>query len=482
VAVVIPTILRPSLADALSSVFAQSFQGNIHVLVGIDSPQGDVGIIDQVCAKRPSHCTVQVLYPGYSTSVRHGGLHPARDGGVMRAVMTYLANARCVAYLDDDNWWATSHLHLLRMGLDTASWGFALRWFVHPVSGRPVCVDEWESVGPGRGVFCKGFGGFVDPNCLMLDKLACAAAVPLWNRPLAGDAKAMSADRNVFAALRAHSTPHAVEQATVFYRLDPADPEHSSRLQAMGRLYEQAGNGTREVDAVEHKPVRRVRDFLFDVSPYTGFDPTLWPEDTQGWNSDHPLLLRAIEQIRPVSILEIGSWKGRSAINMARKAQSLGLSCEIVCVDTWLGSAEHWRRTEPGWYKSLRIQHGYPQLYFTFLANVVRSGFQEMITPFPNTSNMATQLLLELGYRFGLCYLDAAHDFEAVKHDLAQCWQLLQEPGILIGDDFGVPGVRAAVNQFASEHKLDVTFSDEKYLLTKGTVKLGVPRSNPRNS
>ena len=241
VAVVIPTVLRPSLADALRSIFAQSFRGRVQVLIGVDVPRGDVGLIEQVCAERPSHVRVQVLYPGYSTSVWHGGLYPASDGGVLRTVLTTLANARCVAYLDDDNWWHPDHLRLLRPGLDRAAWGFAARWFVHPVSRRAICVDRWESVGPGRGIYNERAGGFVDPNCLMIDKLACAGVVPLWSVPLVGDLKAGSADRSVFAALRAHSTPFEVAEATVFYAVDPGDALHPLRLSAMGGLFDWAG-------------------------------------------------------------------------------------------------------------------------------------------------------------------------------------------------------------------------------------------------
>ncbi|HIJ63693.1 MAG TPA: glycosyltransferase family 2 protein, partial [Rhodospirillaceae bacterium] len=172
VAVVIPSLLRPTLGEALESVFEQTFAGRIQVLVGIDKPVGDILMIDELCRRRPANVTVQLFYPGYSTSVRHGGLHPARDGGVLRCLLSYLANSRLVAYLDDDNWWDPDHLRQMCRAMETASWAYAFRWFVHPGSRRPICVDNWESVGPDGGVF-KRQGGWVDPNCLMIDKLAC---------------------------------------------------------------------------------------------------------------------------------------------------------------------------------------------------------------------------------------------------------------------------------------------------------------------
>ena len=36
---------------------------------------------------------------------------------------------------------------------------YALCWFVHPHSLRPICVDVWETMGPNRGVYRERFGG-----------------------------------------------------------------------------------------------------------------------------------------------------------------------------------------------------------------------------------------------------------------------------------------------------------------------------------
>ena len=242
VAVVMPSILRPSLQDALTSIFEQNFPGRIQVLIGVDrrgdATEPDLGVIERACADLPARCAVQVLYPGYSTSTRHGGLAPARDGGALRAILTHLANANCVAYLDDDNSWRTDHLFRLRRALADADadYAFSQRWFVHHQSGRPVAIDAWESVGPGRGMFAERMGGFVDPNTLMIDRDRCREAIVAWTTPLPGDLKAMSADRMVFARLRSMRGVGSGE-ATAFYRLDPDDDLHRIRLRLMGDVY-----------------------------------------------------------------------------------------------------------------------------------------------------------------------------------------------------------------------------------------------------
>ncbi len=240
VAVVMPTLLRPVMIDALQSVFAQAFRGRIHVLLGIDVPCEDLAILDYACTNRPPHCAVQVLYPGYSTSSRHGGLAAPQDGGVLRTVLSYLANSPLVAYLDDDNRWAPGHLAALCAAIDGTAWAYALRWFVHPHTRRAVCLDEWESVGPDAGVYRERFGGFVDPNCLMIDKARCLEALPLWSTPLAGDWTGLTADRAVFDLLR-RWPGRASGAATVLYTMNAQDALHPARLQVMGQRYADAG-------------------------------------------------------------------------------------------------------------------------------------------------------------------------------------------------------------------------------------------------
>ena len=81
--------------------------------------------------------------------MRHGGLHPAYDGGVLRCVLTYLANSRYVAYLDDDNWWADNHLSSMLAAIKDHHWAYALRWFVHPDTSAPSASISGNRSVPG---------------------------------------------------------------------------------------------------------------------------------------------------------------------------------------------------------------------------------------------------------------------------------------------------------------------------------------------
>jgi hypothetical protein len=229
----------------LRSVFQQDFSGSVQTLIGVDWSAADPHVVEDACRDLPAIHSVLFMYPGYSTSARNGGLHPAWDGGVLRTVLCYLANSRHVAFLDDDNWWAPQHLSSMRKALTGHDWAYARRWFVHPTSRLPICEDVWESIGPGQGVFAA-FGGWVDPNCLAFDKLACEAVLRWFSIPARNSRNAMDADRNVFRILSSEFKGAATGEATVFYAVNESDPEQPFRLDRIGHdRFQTVGLGSR---------------------------------------------------------------------------------------------------------------------------------------------------------------------------------------------------------------------------------------------
>jgi tetratricopeptide (TPR) repeat protein len=217
VAVVLQTILRPSLEIAVQSVYRQDFPGRIHLLIGVDVAAGDRAVLDRLLAQCPDHVMVSILDPGYSTSRRHGGVYPNHFGGSLRTVLSYLANARLVAYLDDNDWFAADHLAALKSAIKDKDWAWSGRWLVHPVLGVPICRDEWDSVGTRPGINADRYGGFVQPSGLMLDKEACHFVLPLWS--LAAFPDGSGEDRLVFDELHKTLAGAATDRFTCFCTL-----------------------------------------------------------------------------------------------------------------------------------------------------------------------------------------------------------------------------------------------------------------------
>ena len=229
-AVVMPTILRPETARAIRSVFAQQGCGRVQLLVGIDKTDTARTMLEELGQEIPDNCLMSVFDLGYSTSERHGGVHQAHDGGSLRTALSFLANSPHIAYLDDDNWWADDHIATLKTAIEGKGWAFSLRWFVEESTGTPLAIDTWESVGPDKGAYHKHLGGWADPNTLMIDKTVCGAMLPQWAVPPKSDAEKLTADRNVFDALRTHFTWAATGKATCYYTIRESDPVHRYRM------------------------------------------------------------------------------------------------------------------------------------------------------------------------------------------------------------------------------------------------------------
>lgn len=216
VGIVMVTVVRPTLAQAVRSVFAQRFGGRIQVLIGIDRWSGERADVAQLIGESPSHVTVTTLDLGYSTSQRHGGLYPSGYGGALKTILSYAANSRYVMYLDDDNWYAPDHVATMLKAIAGKPWAFSLRHFIDADSGDLLCPDTWESLGPGRGVYGETQGGFVDTNCFFIDKLACNDVFPEW--AMTRFAGGTGGDRQILEKLRGR--PWGTNGAhSVFYRI-----------------------------------------------------------------------------------------------------------------------------------------------------------------------------------------------------------------------------------------------------------------------
>lgn len=208
-----------------------------------------------------------------------------------------------------------------------------------------------------------------------------------------------------------------------------------------------------------------------EADPYAGFPLDDWPEDLQGWGSDHPLLPQAIRALRPRLIVEVGSWKGRSAVAMADACRQLDLTTTIVCVDTWLGSPEHFLGHQKAELRpSLHMAHGYPRLYFQFVANVLHRGHEARIVPLPQTSDNGAEILRRIGARPDLVYIDAAHEEQPVLQDLRAYFPLLADGGVLIGDDYKHGPVARAAHRFAEERGRPSHADGKKFVLLRDAV------------
>lgn len=205
--------------------------------------------------------------------------------------------------------------------------------------------------------------------------------------------------------------------------------------------------------------MEKVRDKIYrGHDPFEGFKPIGY--DLQGWASTSPVFQESIETLRPKLIVEVGTWKGASAVHMARLCKKLDLDFEIVCVDTFSGSYEHWTSIDPNLPLS-RFRNGRPNIYEQFLSNVLITNMREHITPLPVDSINGAYILKHLGVQADIVYIDAGHEYESVKMDLNLYKDVVRPGGYLIGDDWFHPPIKHAVADTLGEV---ITKSHDKFL------------------
>ena len=191
---------------------------------------------------------------------------------------------------------------------------------------------------------------------------------------------------------------------------------------------------------------------LHAYDPYRGFNPDPFRLDLHGWNSGDPLFEQLVKEVKSSLTVEVGCWLGAATVTLGNALKEHCPGGKLLCVDTWLGALEFWTdKADGSRYGKLDHLHGYPRVYYQFLANVMKSGLQDVVIPFPNTSAIAARWLRKAGLRPQLIYVDASHDYEDVLLDLELYWEVLAPGGVLFGDDYTnreFPGVRTAVEEF----------------------------------
>jgi len=194
---------------------------------------------------------------------------------------------------------------------------------------------------------------------------------------------------------------------------------------------------------------------------YEGIVPESSVKPAHGWTTSYyPEAVKEFLQTQshPVVIVEVGSWLGASAIQAADIIRDLGRNDVVLCVDTWLGSPEH--------FLGMPKKNGFPQIYSEFLQNIINHGHTNRVLPLALPSLQAIDILKPLLRGVGgadLIYIDAAHEYLPVYMDIQTYWPLLKPGGRMLGDDFTEhwPGVKQAVTQFSNDIQLPFTVLNE---------------------
>lgn len=153
-------------------------------------------------------------------------------------------------------------------------------------------------------------------------------------------------------------------------------------------------------------------------------------DSISGWMTRDELRWLAQTAATRYTILEIGSYEGRSTLALARATPGVVYAC-----DDWRGESDR-----PTAARDLR------QRFVTNLKAELRAGKVLML-------EMSSQQLQAhyrskphlLGNGFDCIFLDGSHDANSVRSDITGWLPYLKPHGLLAGHDAGLPGVREAL-------------------------------------
>jgi len=153
---------------------------------------------------------------------------------------------------------------------------------------------------------------------------------------------------------------------------------------------------------------------------------------------DADRLSRRKGQIVPfdrLPIIEIGTWAGAMAIEFS----SIGF--RVYCVDHWHGGHD-----QAGMISEALGQR---TLFRTFCANVGDRLFHSIIPCVGSSLTWAEVWPFKLSGVF----IDADHDYEAVKADMEAWWPHVASGGVMAGHDVNLfSGVRRAFDEWKESH------------------------------
>jgi len=213
-----------------------------------------------------------------------------------------------------------------------------------------------------------------------------------------------------------------------------------------------------------------IQPLAYPIKPVSELGcPEGYPTDLQGWHSDHDTFRELIEEAAPSVIIEVGSWKGASALNMAQLTEDrldINDGARIYCVDTWLGGYEMLLHEDKPPHNLFR-RYGYPHIYEQFIANVHPTGYAKRIYPIAQTSVNGARMLRSCEVTADLIYIDGSHQMEDVYEDLRNYWALLRPGGIMFGDDWELTGVEISVKRFCLEMNLPCQIASEIFWILR---------------
>lgn len=141
---------------------------------------------------------------------------------------------------------------------------------------------------------------------------------------------------------------------------------------------------------------------------------------------------RRVSGSEPLSVVEIGCWKGRSTIALALGVRSRGKG-KVYAIDPHTGSKEH-----------IEV-YGTVDTFGEFLRNIQKAGIDDVVEPIRSTSHEAS--LQFQPNSVDVLFIDGSHEYEDVLRDIEDWARILADSALVAFNDPLWPGVYRAIRE-----------------------------------
>lgn len=172
--------------------------------------------------------------------------------------------------------------------------------------------------------------------------------------------------------------------------------------------------------------------------------------DIDGWcdGFEQAMFDQIIDRYDNCLFAELGSFKGKSAVYMARRIKEKGKNIKLVCIDLWPAPHELERTLKVGagqGAESDKINERGESLMQEFVDNINKYDVADIIMPVRTYSELAADYFPDNYFSF--VYVDAGHEYDHVIRDIQAWLPKVEVGGVLGGHDYGGEVKRAVDEQ-----------------------------------
>tara|TARA_B100000282_G_scaffold295597_1_gene275255 strand:+ start:811 stop:1386 length:576 start_codon:yes stop_codon:yes gene_type:complete len=155
---------------------------------------------------------------------------------------------------------------------------------------------------------------------------------------------------------------------------------------------------------------------------------------------------------------EIGVWKGEFSQLIIKKNNPT----KLYLIDPWKDFGDNYFDKKHIKYRQENQDQRFNLVNEKFKSNILKNQVEVL----KMTSEEALSKLKDI--KFDFIYVDGNHQYKFVKYDIENYFELLNESGYLVGDDYRIDSVKKAVHDFIQNNKIKNFYvKNDQFILQK---------------